>query len=204
MSFPAAYEPVISVGAGGWTHQWHSHPDKRWWLDDVPENGVREAYVTFFSSRPKPGQFLDVVSEGRYRLLPYPCAQILIDGSVTAATVHRTCAAKASPDNANASPYQYMFMSGTSFASPPVAGVVALMLERSPSLNNANAAFGTLDQPSSWGPGALEVALEGSAEPIAPGSVTVMDETGAPLNEMWGANATGAGWVFADKAVAAA
>jgi hypothetical protein len=45
MGFPGAYEPVISAGAGGWVDQWNQYPDKTWWLDDVPENGVSEVYV---------------------------------------------------------------------------------------------------------------------------------------------------------------
>ncbi|GAA3655468.1 hypothetical protein GCM10022267_47060 [Lentzea roselyniae] len=204
MGFPAAYEPVVSVGAGGWTKQWNDYPDKTWWLDDVPESGVSEVYVTGFSSRQKAGQYLDVVSEGRYLLLPYPCAQLYKDGQATPSTSNRTCAAKAAPDNASTAPFQYLFQSGTSFSGPAVAGVVALMLERNPGLSNADAQFGTLTDPASWGPGELERRLEASATPLAPGSVTVTHRTGAPLVETWGADAIGHGWVFADDAVNAA
>jgi len=212
MGFPGAYEPVVSVAAGGWTQQWNEYPDKTWWLDDVPETGVDEVYITGFSSRQKPGQYLDVTSEGRYLLLPYPCAQLYKDGQVTPGTNHRTCASKATPDNASAAPFQYLFISGTSFSAPTVSGVVALMLQRNPALSNADATFGTLGDPASWGPGRLEVALEGSATDIPPGSVTVTHRTGASIVECWeGAagcastlEATGAGWVFADAAVAAA
>jgi hypothetical protein len=211
MGFPAAYEPVVSAGAGGWTQQWNEYPDKTWWLDDVPETGVAEAYITGFSSRQKPGQYLDVVSEGRYLLLPYPCAQLYKDGQVTPRTDHRTCASKATPDNAQSAPFQYLFISGTSFSAPTVAGVVALMLQKNPTLSNADATFGTLTDPASWGPGSLEEILEGSATPIAPGSVTVTHRTGESIVECWeGAagcastlEATGHGWVFADDAVAA-
>jgi len=211
MGFPGAYEPVVSVGAGGWTQQWNEYPDKTWWLDDVPETGVAEAYVTGFSSRQRPGQYLDVVSEGRYLLLPYPCAQLYKDGQVTPRTDHRTCASKATPDNAQAAPFQYLFISGTSFSAPTVAGIVALMLQKNPTLSNADATFGTLADPTSWGPGSLEKILEGSATPIPPGSVTVTHRTGESIVECWeGAagcastlEATGHGWVFADDAVAA-
>jgi Subtilase family len=211
MGFPGAYEPVISVGAGGWTQQWNDYPDKTWWLDDVPETGVAEVYITGFSSRQLPGQYLDVVSEGRHMLLPYPCAQLYKDGQVTPRTEHRTCAAKATPDNAQAAPFQYLFISGTSFSAPTVSGIVALMLQTNPSLSNADATFGTLGDPASWGPGSLERILEDSATPIPAGSVTVTHRTGESIVECWeGAagcastlEATGHGWVFADQAVAA-
>lgn len=203
MGFPGAYEPVISTGAGGWTQQWDPYPNKTWWLDDVPETGVDEVYITGFSSRQKSGQYLDVISTGRYLLLPYPCAQLYKDGQVTAGTINRTCASKATPDNSRAAPFQYLFISGTSFSSPTVAGIIALMLEKNGNLNNADATFGTLNNPASWGAGTLERLLEGAATPIPPGSVTVTHRTGVPLTETWGADATGHGWVFVDDALAA-
>lgn len=203
MGFPAAYEPVISVGAGGWTQQWDPFPGKTWWLDDVPETGVDEVYIAGFSSRQKPGQYLDVVSTGRYLLLPYPCAELYKDGQVTSATNNRTCASKATPDNASAAPFQYLFISGTSFSAPTMAGIVALMLDKNGTLSNADATVGTLSNPASWGPGSLERLLERSATRIAPGSVTVTHRTGEPLTETWGSDATGFGWVFVDDAIAA-
>jgi subtilisin family serine protease len=130
MSYPAAYEPVVSVGAGGWVDQWKTLPSKLWWLQNVPEGDISHVYVAGFSSREKPGQHLDVVSTGRYLLEPYPCAQLYKDGQVISSTNVRTCAAKATPDNANAAPFQYLFISGTSFSAPTVAGIVALMLDK--------------------------------------------------------------------------
>jgi hypothetical protein len=203
MSFPGAYEPVISAGAGGWTQQWDPYPVKTWWLDDVPETGVDEVYITGFSSRQRAGQYLDVVSTGRYLLLPYPCAILYHDGQVTASTNNRTCASKATPDNANSAPFQYLFISGTSFSSPTIAGVVALMLDKNGSLSNADATFGTLNNPASWGPGSLERLLEKSATPIPAGSVTVTHRTGELITETWGNDATGHGWVFVDDALKA-
>ena len=210
MGFPAAYEPVISVGAGGWVDQWNEYPDKTWWLDEVPEDDIGEVYIVGFSSRELSGQYLDVVSTGRFLLLPYPCAQLYKDGQVGNATQHRTCASKATPDNAHAAPFQYLFMSGTSFSAPTIAGVVALMLDKDGSLNNDDATFGTLGDPNSWGPGSLEKLLEGSATVIPPKVVTVTYRTGVLVTECWEMgtpgctlDATGSGWVFVDDALAA-
>jgi hypothetical protein len=203
MGYPAAYEPVISVGAGGWTQQWDTFPSKTWWLDEVPETGVDEVYIPSFSSRELPGQYLDVVSTGRYLLLPYLCPNLYSDtGAITSATVHKMCAGKSTTD-ASQQIFEYLFISGTSFSAPAATGVVALMMDKDPTLSNADARFGTGD-PSSWGPGSLERLLESVATPIPSGSVTVTHRTGDPLTETWGPDATGHGWLFADDAVAAA
>jgi hypothetical protein len=84
------------------------------------------------------------------------------------------------------------------------------MLDKNSSLNNAGATFGDLDDPTSWGPGFLEVLLEGSATDIPPDSVMTTFRTGVQDPECWetGASgctleATGAGWVFVDDALAA-
>lgn len=199
MGYPAAYEPVVSVGAGGWVDQWNTLPSKSWWLANVAENDMSEIYVAGFSSREKAGQHLDVVSTGRYLLLPYPCAQLYKDGQVASSTQVRTCASKATPDNASAAPFQYLFISGTSFSAPTIAGVVALMLDKKGTLSNADAVPGT--DATNGSPGTVEQLLEQAATPIAPGSVTVIHRTGVPLTETWGSDATGHGWVFVDDAL---
>jgi subtilisin family serine protease len=210
MGFPGAYEPVISTGAGGWKDQWNPYPDKTWWLDDVPKTGLDQVYVAGFSSRQPAGQYLDMVSTGRYLLLPYPCAQLYKDGQVISSTNVRTCASKATPDNAHAAPFQYLFISGTSFSAPTIAGVAALILEN-PSSSNADATFGTLTNPGFLGPGRFERLLESSATDSPPGSVTITHRTGEPLLECWEVTvpghpecttqeATGHGWVFVDDA----
>lgn len=202
MIFPAAYEPVISVGAGGWVGQWNDYPDKEWWLDDVPEDDMSQVFVAQFSSRQLPGQFLDVVSTGREMLLPFPCPNL-------SSLNMGICAGKATPDNDHATPFQYIFGNGTSFASPTIAGILALMLQKDPSLHNANAIFGTWDDPSSWGPGTLEGILESAATPIPAGTATIMLSDGnifSPCWEVTGCDepeATGYGWVFVDHALAA-
>jgi len=220
MGFPGAYEPVISTGAGGWVDQWNEHPDKTWWLDDVPEEGVNEVFVVDFSSRALAGQYLDVVSTGRFLLLPYPCAKLYKDGEVTEGTNNRTCASKATPEGSDEAPFQYLFISGTSFSAPTISGVVALMLEVNPTLNNADADPGVLGDPGSWGAGALERALEGSATALpSSGSVLTTFRTGDDDLESWDTSCdhdgnagtpevpcdpVGHGWVFADDAVKAA
>jgi len=217
MGFPGAYEPVISTGAGGWVDQWNEYPDKTWWLDDVPDGRrteIEQVFVVDFSSRQLAGQYLDVVSTGRFLLLPYPCAELYHDGEVIASTNVRTCASKATPDNASAAPFQYLFLSGTSFSAPTVSGIVALMLDKSPTLSNADATFGTLGNPASWGPGTLERILERSATDIRAGTVTTTFRTGVLDVECWELGpqpdapacttneATGFGWVFVDDALA--
>jgi hypothetical protein len=214
MGFPGAYEPVVSAGAGGWRDQWNEYPDKTWWLDDVPEWGSddeevdNEVFVADFSSRQLSGQYLDVVSTGRFMLLPYPCVALYKDGEVVSRTNHKTCASKATPDNAQSVPFQYLFISGTSFSAPTISGVAALMLQKNPSLNNADATFGTLNNPASWGPGSFERAIESSAESIEPDQVTTTFRTGVADVECWETancplEATGHGWVFVDNALAA-
>lgn len=206
MGFPGTYEPVISTGAGGWVDQWNDYPDKTWWLDDVPETGVDPVFVENFSSRQLTGQYLDVVSTGRHMLLPYPCVNLYQDGEVVSRTNHKSCASKATPDNASAAPFQYLFISGTSFSAPTTAGIVALMLDKDPTLSNADATFGTLGNPASWGPGSLETLLEGSATDIPGDELVVTFRTGDPVTECWEQaacplEATGHGWVFADDAL---
>lgn len=144
-------------------------------------------------------------------------AELYKDGEVTQGTINRTCASKATPDGADEAPFQYLFISGTSFSAPTISGVVALMLEVDPTLSNADAAFGVLEDPNSWGPGSLELLLEGSATALPEtGSVDVTYRTGITITNQWdtscdhdGDSATpevpcdpvGHGWVFADDAV---
>lgn len=209
MGFPGAYEPVISVAAGGWRDQWTTLPSKSWYLGN-PDESIDEIFVTDFSSRELAGQYLDVTSTGRFMLLPYPCVNLYKDGLVVNRTNHKVCASKADASNPSAAPFQYLFMSGTSFSAPTVSGIVALMLDKNSSLSNDDATFGTLDNPASWGPGSLELLLEGSATPIPAAAVTVTHRTGLDDVECWEMGtvnctleATGVGWVYIDDALAA-
>jgi len=201
MWFPGAYEPVISVGAGGWDNQFHNFPDKTWWLEDVPENGVDEVHMHAISSRQLPGQYLDVVSTGRGLLLPFPCPPFTHMAA-------GNCSSYAIPGGAKSKPYQYNFVGGTTFSSATIAGIVALMLQKNPALNNSDATFGTIGDPSSWGRGFLERLLESAATPIPPGSVQIRRPNGSFITQCWELpecplEATGHGWVFIDDALAA-
>ncbi len=160
MSFPGAYAPVISVAASGWTGEWNGSPN--WWQAfDVPDpTNPTDYYITDFSSRAKSGQDLDVAAPGSWVLGPYQ----LQSGKTS-----------------------YAYLGGTSMASPHVAGIVALMAQKDPSLTAAQA----------------EEILESTAVPLPPGSRTIRGPDGAPTVVSWGADATGSGLATANAALAA-
>jgi subtilisin family serine protease len=100
----------------------------------------------------------------------------------------------AAPGSWVVGPYQlqsgkisYYYLGGTSMASPHVAGIAALMAEKYPALTAAQA----------------ETILEGSAIPLPAGCRNVYQPDGSVVNVCWGADATGAGLVDGDAAVAA-
>jgi subtilisin family serine protease len=160
MSFPGAYAPVISVAASGWTGEWNGSP--YWWYAfDVPDpTNPNDYYITDFSSRAKSGQDLDVAAPGSWVLGPYQ----LQSGKTS-----------------------YYFLGGTSMASPHVAGIVALMAQKDPSLTAAQA----------------EEILESTAVPLPPGSRTIRGPDGTSTVVSWGADATGSGLATANAALAA-
>ncbi len=160
MSYPGAYEPVISVGASGWTGEWSATPS--WWRnsDVVDPTDPEHFYVTDFSSREHTGQDLDVLAPGSWVVGPYQ----LQSGKTS-----------------------YYYLGGTSMASPHVAGIVALMLQKNGSLGATQA----------------EVILEGSALYLAPGSRSVPQPSGPARTFTWGLDATGHGLTTASAALAA-
>jgi len=163
MDYPGAYAPVISVGAAGWIYEWSSGS---WWAGDVADpTAVSDVYVCDFSGREKPGQDLDVLAPGSWVVGPY----------LAYGAAHP-------PIWANGVPGQYYYLGGTSMATPHVAGLVALMLEKDGSLGQSQ----------------VESILETTALPIPAGSATVAGETFT-----WGADATGSGLVQADWALGA-
>jgi subtilisin family serine protease len=169
MGYPGAYSPVISVGSVGWTGEWGS---ATWWRADVTENPVEDdaIYVSDFSSREKAGQDLDVLAPGSWIVGPY-----LGNG------------ASHPPFWSHSQNGQYYYLGGTSMASPHVAGLVALMLEKDPTLTAAD----------------VEAILETTALWIPAGSASVNDGSGQTVEISWGSNATGSGLALADAALAA-
>jgi subtilisin family serine protease len=165
MGYPGAYAPVISVAASGWTGQWLAGPDGNvgnwWYADDVADpTKAAHFYIADFSSREKPGQQLDVAAPGSWCVGPY---------------------------QVNSGQLSYYYLSGTSMASPHVAGVVALMCQKKPSLTA----------------GTAESILKSSAIALPPGSRTVALPGGGSEVQSWGSDATGAGLVTADAALKA-
>ncbi|HYG99261.1 MAG TPA: S8 family serine peptidase [Terriglobales bacterium] len=157
MGYPAAYAPVISVAASGWTGEWKTA--SWWWKDNVPDStNPDDYYIGTFSSRQLKGQDLDVAAPGTWVLGPYQ-------------------------DNGQISWY---FLGGTSMASPHVAGIVAMMAQKKPSLTTAEA----------------ESILESTAIKLPAGCRNVIDpNVGAYVQYCWGADATGAGLATADAAL---
>lgn len=162
MGYPGAYAPVISVAASGWIGEWYPVGNRAWWYNtNVPDpTNPDHYYITDFSSRAKPGQDLDVAAPGSWVVGPYQ----LQSGKTS-----------------------YYFLGGTSMASPHVAGIVALMAQKYPTLTASQA----------------EAILEGSAIYLAPGSRTIYTPYGTTETVSWGADATGAGLATADAALAA-
>jgi subtilisin family serine protease len=160
MGYPGAYAPVISVAASGWVGEWIGNGD--WWYSqEVPDpTDPAHYYITDFSSRALAGQDLDVAAPGSWIVGPY---------------------------QVNSGQTDYFFLGGTSMACPHVAGLVALMAQKDPTLDAA----------------AAEAILEATAIDLAPGSRTVYGPGGVATTVSWGADATGAGLATADAALAA-
>ena len=165
MGYPGGYAPVISSAASGWTGQWlpgaDGNPNNWWTADDVAEpTAAGDFYIADFSSRELEGQDLDVVAPGSWIVGPY---------------------------QAQSGQVSYFYVSGTSQASPHVAGIAALLLQKNPSLTAAQ----------------VESILESTAIPLPAGCRDVTEPGGVVVKTCWEANATGAGLTTADAALAA-
>src|SRR5262249_55063450 len=141
-----------------------------WFADNVPEaaDNTAQFYIAGFSSRQLAGSptRLDVTAPGVWTVGPYQ-----VNGQVS-----------------------YFFLSGTSMASPHVAGIVALLAQRDPNIPQAQA----------------ETVLKPSVQPMGDGCRSVVPLPGVPAqNVCWGAghdpagsDADGAGFVTIDAALA--
>lgn len=158
MGYPGAYPPVISVAASGWVGEWLS---SSWWynINDPDPNEPNNYYITDFSGRELFGQDLDVAAPGSWVVGPY---QLNSSGRTS-----------------------YYYLGGTSMASPHVAGVVALMLQKNPNLTATDA----------------EAILENTALYLGPGSRQIYNSNGTISTISWDVNATGAGIVNAKAAL---
>ena len=116
-------------------------------------------YITDFSSRALKGQDLDVAAPGSWVVGPY---------------------------QTNSGHTSYFYLAGTSMASPHVAGIVALLAQKKPTLSAFEA----------------EVVLEDTAIPIAAGCREINDGSGTVAPVCWGSDATGRGLATADAALA--
>jgi subtilisin family serine protease len=162
MGYPGAYAPVISVAASGWIGEWAPVGNRSWWNNrDVPDpTNPDDFYITDFSSRQLAGQDLDVAAPGSWVVGPYQ----LQSGHTS-----------------------YFFLGGTSMASPHVAGIAALMMQKNPTLVQAD----------------VEGILETTAVVLPPGCRDVLEPDGSTSHFCWEADATGAGLATADAALAA-
>lgn len=160
MDFPGAYAPVISAAASGWVGEWIG--GSTWWFArDVAEpTNPADYYITDFSGRQKAGQDLDVAAPGSWVVGPFQL---------------------------NSGQLSYFFLGGTSMATPHVAGIVALMLQKHPGLTASQ----------------VETILESTAVPLGAGSRTITNPDGTTATVTWGTDATGAGLATANAALAA-
>ena len=202
MSYPGAYAPVISVGAVGWTGEWLKPTDglpryRMWWLQypDAPllpgsgevadPTAVGDVYVTDFSSRALPDQHLDVLAPGSWVRGPFPGLP---------GYNHLPWWSKGIGDLVGGNGSNFFYVGGTSMATPHVAAVAALMLQKNPALTQAQ----------------VEAILKGSALPVpAAGSRDIFDFS-APGTVTWDGDcagtpcdAVGSGLVQADAALLA-
>jgi len=160
MGYPGAYEPVISVAAAGWVKEWSV--EGSWWrtTDVADPFNPEDFYITDFSSRALAGQDLDIAAPGSWIVGPY---------------------------QVNSGQLGYYYLGGTSMSSPHVAGVVALMAQKSPTLSATDA----------------EAILEKTAFLLGEGVRSINDGSGKIVDVKWGLDATGAGLINTTDALAA-
>jgi subtilisin family serine protease len=213
MGYPGAYAPVISVGSAGWDREWLDNPAattkvapvggryRMWWLQNTlgtgavgalqpplkPNSGqvldptpIDQVYVSDFSSRQLTGQDLDVLAPGSWVRGPLPG-----DGNYA----HLPWWSGGIGDVKGRNPGNFYYVGGTSMATPHVASLAALALQKDPTLTQTE----------------MEALLESTAMPIPAGTAQVWDISPAPgwTYPTWGADATGAGLVNAEALLTA-
>lgn len=201
MGYPGAYPPVISAGSVGWTGEWlfpGAGPRYRmWWLQYpdaplVPGSGevadptsIGDVYVSDFSSRALPGQELDVLAPGSWVRGPFPG-----DPGFS----HLPWWSKGIGDLVGGNPGNFYYVGGTSMAAPHVTSLAALIVQKNPSLTQAQ----------------VETILKSTALAMpAAGSRDIFDLV-APATITWDTDcdgtpcdAVGAGVIQADAALSA-
>jgi subtilisin family serine protease len=206
MDFPGAYAPVISAGSIGWVREWltptapDTNPANRyrmWWLQypdapllpgtgEVPDpTAVDDLYVSDFSGRAYPGQELDVLAPGSWVRGPFPG-----DPGFS----HLPWWSKGIGDLVGGNPGNFFYVGGTSMATPHVASLAAMMLEKNPALTQAQ----------------VETILKSTALAMpAAGSRNILDNT-VPATITWDTDcdgavcdAVGSGVIRADAAIGA-
>jgi len=205
MSYPGAYAPVISAGSAGWIGEWlrpgsavsASNRYRMWWLKYpfaplFPNSGevadptvVKQVYVSDFSSREYPGQELDVLAPGSWVRGPFPG-----DPGYS----HLPWWSNGIGDIVGGNSSNFVYAGGTSMATPHVASAAALILQKNPSLTQAQ----------------VEGILKGTALAISSkGKKTILDNT-VVVDITWDTNcagtpcdAVGSGLLQVDAAIAA-
>lgn len=171
MGFPGAYGPVISVASAGYIREWEG--SNAWWVNAVSNTddatNPAQYYISDFSALRTGTQDLDVAAPGSWVVGPFQLNQ--------------------------SNKLSFFFLGGTSMASPHVAGVVALMLQKNPTLGEA-----APDRAAR-----AEQILTSSAVPIPYIGQTVRPGPGAPLGPIpsWTADRMGSGLVTANAALGA-
>jgi subtilisin family serine protease len=175
MGYPGAYPQVISAGASGWIGEWLkpgtavnvANRYRMWWLKypgaplfantgEVADPTVAgDVYVTDFSSRSYTGagQELDVLAPGSWVRGPFPGFP---------GYDHLPWWSNGIGDLVGGNAGNFFYVGGTSMAAPHVTSAAALVLQKNPSLTQAQ----------------VEGILKGSALAIpASGSRTILDNT---------------------------